>query len=258
MTTCNWKVYRNPQCLYTVCNPVKRVAQPSPSLSGGGDCFNCAALAIIQKYLPGGVQAPSLKTLWEEVWQGQVLGPESRGPSRLEDRTRFWKALSDWGEVQYQAVVDAPLSIPDPQSERADGPNLFQEDTFSKRCRVYLEAGYIGYCAVQFERRSDVIRYKDYAPLEGTDHIVVLDGFREMYRSAGRCLGDGPWYAGSYFNEVHIVCSTAREDYWIGTREFIKEHGGYQIVWVRPDGRVEPQYFPEVQAGRCGNGHRKT
>lgn len=252
MTACSWKVYREPQCLYAVSRPVERVAQPSSGLEGGS--FNCAALAILQQFLP---EAPTLDVLWEDVWEGLVLGPQSKGPSGLKDHADFWSAVNDWGDVRLQAVVDPPLSLPDTWGDRAHGPTMFQEDTFSKRCRAYLEAGYVGYCAVQFERRSDVIRYKNQDPAEGSDHVVVLDGFREMYRSTGKCSGDGPQYSGHHYNEIHVVCSTVREDYWVDSQEFIREHGGYQVIWVRQDPRKEPRHLPKVQAPRCGNGHPK-
>ena len=201
-----------PQVLYEVFHDVERVSQPVPSLSGGGDCFNCAALAILQHFhrKETGKDFPySLEDLWEKVWKHEhVLGPVTMGPSRMQDREAFFTQIKNILDLDIDLTYE--IDLPAEYESRFSmgpgtfGPQMYTENALAKRLRVYLEAGYLGYSGQQF-KRTDEIYQEGFKPHGGSDHIVVIDGYRYVYIASCRCCGTGPFWSGSYQHEIHVV-----------------------------------------------------
>lgn len=241
-----------PETLYEVLAGVERVPQPFPEYVRGGDCFQCAAYAVLAHFARAkGTALPvTLREMYDRVWSHPDVGLKNGGSSMTE-KEAFWKrwnALLDWHDLVVETVVDPPLDLGWPAVQHADfGPKLYTADSLARRLRVYLEAGYVAYVAIQKQPAREVVR-AGHRP-HGADHIVVVDGYRKSFQPDVSCWTDSDGsrnqtWSGAYAEEIHVVCSATPEPYWIRVRDFVEDHGGYHMRFIRPR-RERASSWPE-------------
>lgn len=240
-----------PQVLYEICAGVERVAQPLPPLgAGSGDCWQCAAYAILRwAARERGIPCPvSLEDVYQKVWV--PLGFE-KGGSRMvtEGIVRFLHRFGDlleWPDLRLEDVYDPPLNL-DLTTIAAPtfGPMLYTPQSLLRRVRVYLEAGYVAYVAMQHKATRTF--YQEGSQPHGADHIVVIDGYRESFQNEVSCYQEQAFWCGSTREEIHVVCSstTSAGSYWIRAQEWVSQHGGYEMRFIRPARRTKAHHYPD-------------
>ncbi len=104
-----------------------------------------------------------------------------------------------------------------------------------KRVRTYLEAGYVIYVEHQMESSRDIIK-SGFRPW-GANHVAVIDGYRKTYQDEVECSATcgvrQQWRHGSFSEKIQVVCSLHPEPYWISPLDWIENHGGFNMRFVR-------------------------
>lgn len=212
---------------------VGRVPQPMPEWVQGGDCFQCAVFAILQHFAKStGVVLPvDLRGMYEKVWCHPDVGM-ARGGSNVTKKDAFWcqwNVLLCWWGLQVETVEDPPLDLSVlTLASTSFGPRLFTATGLVKRIRTYLEAGYLVYAAMQKGAARGGVG------VLGANHVVVIDGYRKTYQRSISCGSERASWCGSYEDEIHVVCSATPEPYWISAQDWVADHGGYDMRFIRP------------------------
>lgn len=243
---------------YQLLAGVTRFEQPTPTKNPGGDCFACSSFAILRHFCGlREVEPPSYETIWG-AWASEEIGGKTftgGSPWVTEKFWLRWQFVTGWQKILFQLEYDPPLALQ--FQANAFGPKSHDALLFARRVRVYLEAGYLGQVEVQHEPQIDRDRRGE-DPLGG-DHLIVIDGYREIMHPQKWCdgLGHAAW-SGTYTNEIHVVDSALAGDLvpsvtqgvWVDIGSFVKNHGGWPIWWVRPDPRVYTAY-PSFETKGC-------
>lgn len=137
-------------------------------------------------------------------------------------------------ELGLEFVVDPPFD-PEP-SPGYKLPTMYSPQSYARRVRVYLEAGYLVHAQMLFDRESDLVKagaksLRTSGRISRSDHLVVIDGYRKVTK--WKKVGDN--WGGRIIEELHVVCSSSKrpEPYWIDSIEFVEEHHGFGMWFVR-------------------------
>lgn len=244
---------KDPLILYEVCKNVVRVAQPEGDAqfnpTKAGDCFLCSSYAIISHFCEQQkVQPPSMKEVYE-VWASKDV--DAGSGSNYYANQKFWNYfnyLSKWWDIEFEMVEDPAISIENLNIFPSTfGPKLYTSSALKQRIQTYLEAGYLVHAEIQHKPASEYI--KEGKRVDGSDHLIVIDGIRTLVHQKLMCMGDGqtkPSWFGRLSTELHIVDSSRKKPnpYWINIDTYVEEHGGFAMWFVRP--KRELSYsFPE-------------
>lgn len=240
----------DPVVLYEILHGVEPVEQPVPGMVPGGDCFQCAAYAIL-RHLAGSEGLPvTLREMYDRVWSHPDVGM-ARGGSQVARKPAFWlrwNELLGWWGLRVETVEDPPLDLwAGTLAHTTFGPRMYTTAALVRRVRTYLEAGYLVYAEMQRQGSREIVR-SGYRP-HGADHVVVVDGYRRTYRRSIGCDGSGSVWGGEYGDEIHVVCSVVGT-YWISVSEWVEDHGGYDMRFVRRRREADSPPWPE-EPPRC-------
>lgn len=245
------------EVVYEILAGVERIPQPSPGYAPAGDCFACSSFAIIRHWArAAGVDLPfSLEDLYRKAWAHEDVGA-AKGSSfhAVEKFWWRWNDLLGWYGLKLDHVQDAPVAIDALRyaPHMTFGGTLYPPQVLSRRLRTYLEAGYVAHVEMQYEAQRE--KWKRGEPPHGSDHMVVIDGFRETRTMSLDCSGDGygAHWSGTGGSELHVVCSASRGAYWIDIGDWVRDHGGFNMWFVRPR-RSRALPWPESEP--CPQGH---
>lgn len=204
---------------------VSQVAQPSPNLNPGGDCYACASLAIIKHLFPE--EAEGLTVADAAAWWKDKDSSGNEVAGNLFFRGR-------------QALHGSRLPVEVHEDQFTPSPNQYNDgcwpiywpNAFSQRVEAYLSAGWVGLVNMHFAGASLGLlpdrKRPDGRPMRtAPDHMVVLDGHRQYWQRSE----PGATSAAGH-TDLHIVCSV-RGPYWIASDVWVEMHGGIAIWWVR-------------------------
>lgn len=194
------------------------------SPAGGGDCFVCSSHAVISHFARQAGSAPPQLEETYQLWQ-EVEAPNGPGAHQTTD---FWHLAGDVHGLEH--VIDPPWELePNPGYKL---PSLYSHHSYARRVRVYLEAGYLIHAQQLMDRRSELVA-KGERCIPPSNHLVVIDGVRTVTRY--RMVGETR--AGRIDEQLHVVCSSSRnpEPYWINAEEWVEEHNGFGMWFVRPE-----------------------
>lgn len=191
-----------------VCLNVKPFMQPHPCKNEGGDCFACALTAILQHLFPE--RPPKFETVWNYFMQCYYM-------SKDKGLDNSWyglnKAISNASSDGYKVDHMFDL-VEDVDKNEAMYSHAFylrrpSNYYYSRRLEGWLRCGWLALADIRFEGDG---AFDSKGQFNDCDHIVVLDGVREV------------WEDGGLENYIHVVCSV-KGAYWINTRELLKKHG---------------------------------
>jgi hypothetical protein len=230
--------------LYELLLGVERIAQPDGANqlnpTGKGDCFVCASAAIIYYFCKkAGVTPPSTQDIYLKGWADKDIGAATG--SSFWSNGKFWdqwQHLLDWWGVTFEMEEDPPIDAQAIEYPNTFGPRYFNAPTLAKRIKCRLEAGYLIHAEIQSNKERELNCRGERGG--GADHVVVIDGFRERLVSTLACWGDdGPNWSGTHKFEVHVVDSrrSTPEPFWIDVDDWVADHGGYSMWFIRPDRR---------------------
>lgn len=239
---------------------VDRVGQPTPDLNpqGTGCCFACSSAAIIRYFAAQvGIPSPTLEEVYA-VWAGDRVKCPTGGSSPAMEE--FWSAwhydVPGWREV-LEREQDPPLELPERWNAAFPfGPKLYRPSVLYKRVRARIDAGWAIHVEMQCAPQRP--RTGERKPSFGSDHLLVIDGYRRTYRVTTLCTGEGggSFQSGGWTEYLHIVDSrrTTPEPYWVKVDDWVEDHGGFNMWFVRPTRGPRRSAFPPRQ--ECPNGHR--
>lgn len=189
--------------------PLRSARQPAPAINKGGDCGFCCVAGILQisvgeayQFFPkkeedgSGNRGLSWYGMRELLWS---LVTEHQKLDRIIDRVPFWMASS--GLRQFDMHCD----------------NL----AWFAYARMAIDAGYYGLAS---------IRHDGTGPLVDSDHWVLFCGARERREPHPTVQN-----ASVIKQEILASCSaTCPAGKWVEPREYLRRHGGFNALWVRP------------------------
>lgn len=196
---------------------VGRVAQPSPRINEGGDCFACAAAAV-SGYLGKSLTAQEANDLFPD----SPNGGKSSSWTNLEQA--FWSLRHDH-DVDLEMRWDMAGVEFDPRQFSYGWLFQLPGIEYVERLEAWLNAGWVALTEINYDGAGPVTDFLRNA----TDHVVVLDGTRLSWveHEGG---------SSSYEGEVHVVCS-AKGAYWMEHRELNMRYGAAGWLLVRKDER---------------------
>jgi len=182
--------------------PRRVIPQPTPEVSGGGDCGACVF---------GGIFGMTVPEVYE--FKGDVccigIGEMQRMlrvAAIYKKADRFIEDPARWaGHTTYEAF---------------GRPGHLDYLSWFNYVRMAIDAGYYGLAQVDFARTGG--RAKG-----GTDHWVMICGART----------EGTVIDKKLTGEVLVSCSarsTGVKDEWVEAQDFLKNRGGYNILFARP------------------------
>jgi len=247
--------------LYELLLGVERIAQPEGTNqfnpTGRGDCFVCASTAIIRYFCKqADVVPPDIRDIYTKGWADKDIGAATG--SSFWSNGKFWdqwQHLLDWWGLDFEMESDPPIDIHTIEYPNTFGPQFFNNHAFVRRVKCRLEAGYLIHTEIQSDKERELNQRGEHGC--GADHVVVIDGFRERLVSTLACWNDdGPNWSGSHKFEIHVVDSRRRtpEPFWIDVDDWIVDHGGFSMWFIRPD-RRKPHRWPAKKP--CPHGHVK-
>lgn len=250
---------REPVVTYEILAGVERVGQPTPDLNprGAGCCFACSTAAIIQHFARrAGKTPPTLEQVYS-VWAGDYV--KAPGGSDFWATERFWgcwQGALKWYDLAFEMEQDPPIEIPDRHyMNHPFGVNLYSHSALKKRIQTRLEAGWLIHVEMQSEPQRERAK-AGHSPF-GSDHLVVIDGFRETVTHGHCCAGPGydAHWGGVRDYWLHVVDSSRKkpEPYWMKLSDWKDNHGGYCMWFVRPERRLDLD-LPTPRP--CPLGHR--
>jgi len=179
--------------------PLRAVPQPSPMLYHSGDCGACVLSGLLSK---------SVQEVYD-FFKGKI-----EAFSRPSIRNALYKAEAHGLIDRYIHNVptwDVPDSV-----KLWGSPSWLMNIEWFKYIQMAIDAGYYGICNVSLDPQS--------AGHPG-DHFVMICGTKVI------C----PESVGSIRQELFISCSARHpEGKWINSLEFLRNHGGFNVLLVRP------------------------
>ncbi len=229
----------DPVVTYEILLNVERVAQPEGDAqfnpTRNGDCFVCSSAAIINYFCKEkNITPPSMSDIYHKGWAPKGVGGATGGSYYANKN--FWNQFShnlDWWDIKFELIEDPAIDL-EIHYPPTFGPRIYNEQIFIKRVRTYLEAGYLIHVQMQSEPQTE--RNKQGLPQIGSDHLVVIDGFRTTESFTLSCYDKETHWSGSFHNFIHVVDSSRKktEPYWMSVSDWIKNHGGYSMLFIRP------------------------
>ena len=207
-----------------ICLNITPHKQPSPSINKGGDCFVCSFVAGIN-YL-----FPENKITFEEVNNAFKYESGHLKNNWNQYESVFYSLCNfQTGRViyHYKDVILPIINL-----DRYDYAWHYFEprNRYIDRMEALLKAGWIIYHSINLGGSGP---FNEKQESNYHDHLVLLDGVRsiwEPFYHEGNHVGDSPK------NYVHVVCSV-KGAYWIGLREWFRNHGASAWLQVRRDDR---------------------
>lgn len=204
--------------------------QPSPSRNPGGDCFACATFAIVRHLLPG-QHCEDFHSIWEryqfeyEPNPDVTPGPNSPTHYTQNDWLGYGRVLTKLGE-EYGISHRYELIPPDYEPQRRNAPWFAGYLTsWHNALAAHINAGHVLMGSIRFSATGQRHR----GGLHDTDHAILVDGWRTVWRPVGAVPG-----ARRQDIEYHVVCS-ARGAYWIDQDELVWCHGFG--AWIAVSGK---------------------
>jgi len=196
-----------------LCLPLRVVKQPSPAVYSGGDCGACVIAGLVGCAI-------------EEAYGFQ--DPDMRAKGAKDRPTPFgWRDMAHTLKWRTRGIAEVIADIPMwphniHEANQAFGyPSWQQNLQWLAYVRMALRAGFYGVCSVSHDGAG---------PLNDHDHWVMVCGARESVHPIESMPG-----ASRVDQELLISCSASAPDgKWIDHLVFLKEHGGYNIILVRP------------------------
>jgi len=188
--------------------PRRALRQPSPALHPGGDCAACS--------FGGLVGFESVQQVYDEFSEGEPVAT-----SWETSRRRLWEARSR-GFID-RFIEDVPL-WPDMFLGHLTWGNtswFCQGLAWENYLTMAFDAGYYGLAS---------INYKGEGPGSDTDHAVLLCGIEEVHTPLTLSTGT----KASRIDRHLLVSCSSKGDYWMETRKFLQEYGGFNVLLARP------------------------
>lgn len=179
--------------------------QPTPNLVPGGDCGACV--------LAGALGMTPERVYDELVEKRTCIG---HGEMCRLLRVAISRGLAD-------RIIEEPAEWPGSWSQRSFGrPAHLEHLPWISYVRMAIDAGYYGLAEVDFARGGGGTRVQ-------TDHWVLIRGVRSEGHPVGKVMT----------GEVLVSCSarsTGGVDEWVEAVDFLKNRGGYNLLFVRLGG----------------------
>lgn len=141
-------------------------------------------------------------------------------------RTTFEECLdkADYYGLIDRRIDDTPIWIDRNPHKPFGYPGWEMAHEWFRYVRMGLDGGYYGLASVD---------YHENGPFQDTDHKVLIRGARERPEKiigggTGKVLGR------KYICEVLVSCSARGSSRWVGVLEFLRNHGGYNVILIRP------------------------
>lgn len=180
--------------------PRRVVPQPVPDLHPGGDCGACVL---------GGALGLGAAEVYSRL---ESKGITHKGEMQRLLRVAVWRGLAD------RMIETSAEFRGDSRHWPAFGAPAFMESlAWFNYVRMAIDAGYYGLAMVDFKRGGG----------PDTDHWVLICGARTEGAVSGKTIT----------GEVLVSCSarsTAGRDEWVEARDFLRNRGGYDVLFVRP------------------------
>lgn len=178
------------------------VPQPTPELVAGGDCGACVL---------GGALGISIERVYDEL-----LG--SRQSLSFYEMQRALRVVT--GTLADRSIED-PAEWPSSfRGHRSFGrPGYAESLPWFRYVQMAVDAGYYGIAMVDMDRNAGANG--------GCNHWVMICGARTEGAQNGKTIT----------GDVLVSCSarrTAGADEWVEARDFLKNRGGYDVLFVRP------------------------
>lgn len=229
---------------YEVCHYIERVAQPVPHFNPNqsGDCFLCSSYAIIKHFCKlANVKPPPIEDVFHKGWAHKDVGAATGATH--QSTYNFWRSFRDqlnWYELpKFDIIEDPPIDLDNLLIPDTFGRSMYTPLAFAKKMRTYLEAGYLAHVSMHMNKASEVRKRGE--RVHGSDHMVTIDGYRRGTSHSLHCFSDKdkeePQWTGLHVEEFHVVCSNKRspEPYWISVHDWMEEHGGLEVYYLRPE-----------------------
>lgn len=181
----------------------RAIKQPQPKLFNGGDCGACVLAGLFQK---------DTQWIYDEL-QGKVYPF-----SHITMDTALCKAYS-------LGLIDRRIrQCPEWRAEDFQltwgNPSWLQDQHWAEYISMAIDAGYYGIAHINMNGNG---------PLELTDHLVLICGYKEEVIP----VLDGK--GGKYQHSVFVSCSARHpEGKWYEVSDFIKHYGGFNCHVLRP------------------------
>jgi hypothetical protein len=176
--------------------------QPTPDIHLGGDCGACVL---------GGALGLTVPEVYSRFGSKGVTNPYEmkrllRCASSLGLADRVIEEPADWnGDCRHWGAFGKPAFL-----------NALE---WFNHVRMAIDAGYYGLAMVDFKRGGGI----------DTDHWILICGARTEGSVVGKTLT----------GEVLVSCSarsSGMRDEWVEARDFLKNRGGYETLFLRPAG----------------------
>jgi hypothetical protein len=191
------------------CHGVEQFPQPQPHRLEGGDCFACALVAW------GRWAFPSDPPTFDRVWECFLKDGEIACSWPMY-RAALYK-LQGHG---YRFELQHELVQPQFDSKQNHSP-WYRDRSLTRRIMHRLEgwfrSGWVAYAPIAYDGSGP---YLPGGEENETDHVVLLDGVREV-------LADR-----AYVPEVHVVCSASGCS-WRPIDKMVRLHGMADMFMLR-------------------------
>ena len=196
---------------------IQQVPQPSPAKNNGGDCFACSLTAAFRHLFP------ETEIDFDKIW-GAFTTTYYKSEKTCTDNTwsgleRATRAVANQYDLRIE--VDHDILIPRfrPDTWSHAWFSYAPQGEWTEAVERYLRSGYVILTEINFAGVGPVSRGEGgRLYFNGTNHIVVVDGARQIWEK----FEDGQGSSLNYY--VHVVCSS-KGAYWIRTLDFLKDHG---------------------------------
>ena len=215
---------------YEVINNITPIKQPKPRINEGGDCGACCIAGII------GYTAEQLPKLYKNI-----LKPYYGGTPREVGSVNWADLLDKTSKFMHNKLqITEPVVIDNINFNDVEKHNIYHNPYYSTpwnlikpyihKLRTYLEAGYIAMTTIKYDGTANPLDFK------GTDHWVIINGVKKETTKVK--LDSGYRYDVEF--KVKIGCSV-KGQYWINAEKLIKNHGGFNLAFIRKIPIVKPK-----------------
>lgn len=183
--------------------PRRAIPQPKPHVVALGDCGACVL---------GGALGIAVEAVYDDV-QGER--------QTIEDMPRLLRVAARKGLADRFIADPAEWHSASSRCMRSFGhPADYESLPWFNYVRMAIDAGYYGLARIDFSRGGGRQR-------GGTDHWVLICGACTKGVVSGEVLT----------GEVLVSCSARNPGgEWIEARTFLRDCGGYDLLFVRPNG----------------------
>lgn len=221
-----------------VCHEVQRFPNPLPHRNPGGDCFACAAYAIVRHFY--GDAAPSFSDVWEAFLHPNQRGRTDQTYPSCANYPGYKDALERIRTADGRGLeVRNHLTRPEYNVDQWEASFYWRipYQEWWHDLHAYLSAGWVAIAHVNQAGIGPVTpcgRGDGSLCYTQTDHILVIDGARRFHYEE---FENGEFKLGSLEYEVHVVDSANSKNTtgWHPVHDWLIRHGASGLHMVRPD-----------------------